>query len=598
MKISNKLKLIIVLAVICCLGWFCIVSPYLSFLSNEKKLREAVERYFELNPNELPTGERIKTLTLNTLYHKSYLKDDLFIPFTKKTCSIEKSWVKVRRENNDYHYYIYLDCGIFSSRIDHKGPTIKLEGDNTIQIGLGEEFSDPGIKSVIDNVDGKLKIEDVDVNNTVNTAKVGSYEITYTAFDALKNKSVVKRIVNVVQTLHSTVKKDLGEAKNYKGAPENNYVRLSNILFQIYGIDSNKNIVLVAAEDIANVNYTKLDKWLDYFYGVFNDYTKNSIVDTKYCNMSLNDEQLTTTTCSSYSKAKKIGIPSVDQINLAEGELYNFMQPYTMSWTANSKNKTEAYLTRNLFFNEDEGKEYLSYPTKQNFGVRPMMTVKGDLLITGGKGLIDDPYVFGDVKPGKGGELINTRYTGEYISIGGEIYRIIQVEKDGTTKVISDKTIGSLDDKLVCTASPTSPMIVYNPKDKISAAYCINNRASSFVDTSYFVNHEIEVPVYENEIIYGEEVDIAKYKAVLSAPDMYEVFSAQPQLHSNSLSYWLKNMSKSKDRRTGAITDIGVPFDEYIPDYLQFHVRVVGYMKKGSVISSGLGTYESPYIIK
>ena len=79
MKISNKLKLIIVLAVICCLGWFCIVSPYLSFLSNEKKLREAVERYFELNPNELPTGERIKTLTLNTLYHKSYLKDCLFL---------------------------------------------------------------------------------------------------------------------------------------------------------------------------------------------------------------------------------------------------------------------------------------------------------------------------------------------------------------------------------------------------------------------------------------------------------------------------------------------------------------------------------------
>lgn len=598
MKISNKLKLIIVLAVVCTLGWFCIISPYLTFLNNEKKLREAAERYFELNQGELPTGERIKTLTLNTLYHQSYLKDDLFIPFTKKTCSIEKSWVKVRKENNDYRYYIYLDCGIFASRIDHTGPIIKLEGEKTIQVGLGEEFSDPGISSVVDAADGKIKVEDVVVHSTVDTSKVGSYEITYTAFDALKNKSVAKRTVNVVKTFYSTVKKELGEENNYKGNPENNYVRLSNIIFQIYGIDQNKNIVLVSAEDIANVNYTKIDQWLDYFYEYLNDFTKNNIVESKYCNMNLSEEQLNTTSCSSYGEAKKLSIPSIDQINLADGELFNFMQPFTMSWTANSKNKSEAYLTRNVFYDDDAGKDYLSYSSVKNFGIRPMMTVKGDLFITGGKGTLDDPYVFGDVKSGKGGDHVNTRYTGEYLSINGEIYRIIQVEKDGTTKVISDSTIGSYDDELVCTASPTSPMIVYNPKDKISAAYCINNKASSFVDTSYFVNHEIEVPVYKNEIIYGEESSVSKYKAVLSAPDMYELFSAQTQIHSNSMSYWLKNMSMSKDRRTGAITDIGVPYDEYISDYLQFHVRIVAYMKKGSVISSGLGTFENPYVIK
>ena len=79
---------------------------------------------------------------------------------------------------------------------------------------------------------------------------------------------------------------------------------------------------------------------------------------------------------------------------------------------------------------------------------------------------------------------------------------------------------------------------------------------------------------------------------------MYEIFSAQTEMHLASLSYWLKNTSKSKNRVGAAITDIGVPYNETIPDYMSLNIRVVAYMKKGSIISSGLGTFESPYIIK
>ena len=598
MKISRKIKLIIFLLIVGCGCWFFLVSPYLGFLANEKKFEKAARDYFDHHPGELPTGERVKTLSMNTLYHQAYLKDDFYVPNSKKSCSIEKSWVKVKKENNDYRYYVYLDCGVFSSRVDHEGPTIKLEGEKTIRIGIGEEFKDPGVKSVSDNVDGNMKKSDVNIDNPVNVNKVGTYEITYSALDSLKNKGVAKRTVEVVQTLHSTVKAALGEATNYKGLPENNYVRLSNILFRIYGVDANKNVILVSAEDIANVNYTKIDKWLDYFYGYLNDYTKGIMVKNKYCKMNLDETQLATTECSSYGSETLLGVPSVDMVNKANGENGNFMQPFTISWTSTAKDGDNAYVTRNAFFFDDYGKDFVSYPSVHNYGVRPVMTVKGDSLIKGGTGLVNDPYIFGDVTPAKGGSKINTRYTGEYLSIDGEIYRIIQVEKDGTTKVISESTIGTIDDKLLCTASASSPVIVYNPKDKISAAYCINNKASTFLETSYFVNHEIEVPVYEDAIIYGEETSVSKFKAVLSAPDMYEIFSAQTEMHLASLSYWLKNTSKSKNRVGAAITDIGVPYNETIPDYMSLNIRVVAYMKKGSIISSGLGTFESPYIIK
>ena len=125
-KITKRVKLLITLIIVGLFVWYLILSPMLTFKNNEKKLEEAGKRYFELNSSELPTGNRVKTVTLKTLYHKSFIEGDLFMPYTKEVCSIEKSWVKVKRDNGEYKYYVFLDCGVLSSNIDHKGPEIKL----------------------------------------------------------------------------------------------------------------------------------------------------------------------------------------------------------------------------------------------------------------------------------------------------------------------------------------------------------------------------------------------------------------------------------------------------------------------------------------
>ena len=597
-KISKKVRLFIVVALALAFVWFLVVSPMMTFHKNERMLVDAAKRYYEINPSQLPTGERIKTISLGDLYHGSYLKDDLFIPYTHKTCSVDNSWVKVRKENEQYKYYVYLECGVMSSTIDHKGPQIKLEGDKEITISLGEEFKDPGIRSVVDNADGKMKTTDVTVKSEVDTSKVGTYKITYTAFDNLKNKSVVSRTVVVVQKLYNTVKADLGEANNYIDYPDTNYVRLSNILFRIVGIDRNRDIVLVTDEDIANVNFSKIDQWLDYFYSNLNEKTQKMILEKEYCNMTITDTTVDTTQCNSYTEKRKVYIPSVIEINAAgNASGLSFMKPGSMSWTANRKSKDEAYLTRNIFFGEDYGKTYLPYPVKDNYGVRPMFTISGESLITGGNGTLTNPYVFGDVDFGKGGQPINERFTGEYIDVDGFLYRIIEPLKDGTTKVISYTTVGNYYDNVKTSASYDSDVIEYNPKKTSSVAYYINNRVAKFLDTTHFATHEIEVPIYKNDIIYGEEVKTETYKVKLGAPNMYEMFSAMPERDSNCASYWYINSSKAK-RITGAVSTIGVPLNQEIPIYLESNIRVVGYLKSGTVISSGKGTFESPYKIK
>ena len=75
-KISKKVRLIIVVALILAFVWFLIVSPMLTFHQNEKMLEDAARRYYEINPSQLPTGERIKTTAIpaKTIIQNIYIK--------------------------------------------------------------------------------------------------------------------------------------------------------------------------------------------------------------------------------------------------------------------------------------------------------------------------------------------------------------------------------------------------------------------------------------------------------------------------------------------------------------------------------------------
>lgn len=598
----RSIKIIIVLAIIGAFVWFLVLSPMITFRNNEKTLEDAAREYFEINSDKLPTGERVKTLSLSTLYKQSYLKEDFKVPYSDKLCSIENSWVKVRKgANGEYDYISYLDCGILKSNIDHTGPVIKLSGGEEIQISVGEEFKDPGVSSVMDDNDGKIDTKEVTIKGSVDTSKVGEYELTYTAFDSLSNKTVVTRKVKVVKIFKNLVKNDLGKETNYKGNPTTNYVRLSNMYFRIFGVDSNDNIILVSEEDVSNVNFSKLEKWLDEVYMEhFTEEAKKLLVQTKFCNMKVGDDNLDTTKCTSYTSKRYVYIPSIDDINKAESNGLNFMKPYTMSWTANSKDSKNTYLTRNVFYGDEYGKSYLPYNIDEIYGVRPKLVVKGDTLVTGGDGTKNNPYTFGETKKAKGGDLLNTRYSGEYIKSDGYLFRIIEVdENDGTTKVISDDTLGNLKDRPLTDSNSGEATVKYDIKDKNSYAYYINNQASNYIDVSLFVAKEIEAPVYKNKIIYGEESKVNKFKVKVSPPDMFDMFSAQVnRIKHTSHSYWLINSSNSKDRVGSVILDIGVPINDTIPHYAEFGVRVVGYVKKGAVISTGSGTYDDPYNLK
>ena len=591
---KNKLRLIRLTITVVIVGlfvWFLVLSPYITFKQNESEMVKAAKRYYEINLDKLPTGTRISTVTLQTLSRESYIDKDFYVPFSKEPCSITESWVKVKHTDSGYKYYAYLECGVLKSTTDHKGPTITLNGKDEITINKDEKYEELGVKKVVDNTDGKMDVKDVTIDSSkVDTSKVGTYKVTYTALDSFKNKTEKVRTVKVVQELEHTIKKDTNNTGVYTGTIENNYIRFSGNLFRIVSVE-NGNVKIVAAEDVSNVNYSGLDQWLEYYYDHLADSSKEYIVKTKYCNDKVTDT--TTKKCSSYTKEKDVYILSVEDVNnsvdTSTGESYLYSS--TIVWLANTKTDKESWATRSVFF--DTSDKYSSFSKNYNLGIRPAITIKGSNLITSGTGTENDPYQIDDMKTGKTDENLNTRYSGEYIEYSNMLWRIVEVEKSGAIKVISNSNVPIAGEKRISYDSSITNRI-YNPNQKGNVGYVINQKVADTIDEKYFDKTEIEVPIYKKLAKYNKETTTKKYKVKFHAPDMYDLYTAQ----NNSLlsGYWLLNSSQNQDV-VYMISPIGAVYNTGVPDSNTAGIRVIGYLNKNCKIVSGKGTEERPYKI-
>lgn len=589
------LKIAVVVIVIALFLWFLVIHPLITFRGYEKDIEAAAKRYYEINAGELPTGTRVKTLSIQKLFDQSYLKEDFYVPFSKKPCSITDSWVKVRQEDGEYKYYTYLKCGIISSNVDYKGPEITLNGDDEVTINLGSKYDEEGVKSVVDNTDGKMDVEDVEIDSSdVNTNRAGTYKVTYSATDSLNNTNEVVRTVKVVERLKNTVNKATNKTGVYTGSNPNNYIYFSGMLFRIVDVDGD-NVRIVAEQDVSNVNYTAIDEWLEYYYDHIADESKKFVVKNKYCDMKTNDNNISSIDkCDSYTKEKEVSILSAADINQATTEEGNWLRPDSISWVRNEKDNKNAYTVRNRFYNTDA--RYMSFDQNYNFGVRPVLTIKGSTLIEDGDGTKENPYSIGDMESAKAGDKLNTRHSGEFVSYSGMLWRIIDIDSDDTTKVIANTTVYNGGERVLTSYDTDSKAKIYNPKERGNVGYFISNEAVQYFDTDYFVSKEIEVPIYKNMIRYGKESTTKKYKVKISSPNMYEMFSAFDYNSVTMKSYWLINSSKAQYTKA-LISDIGVAMYGALYDNVEYGVRPVGYLNKDCSIVSGTGTYEDPYII-
>ena len=257
-KIVKIVIAVALLVIILLLVWFLYLYPNRVFKDNEELLRKAGERYFSINRTSLPSEEgRVVSVSLNTLIRQDYL-EGLYEPYNNKICDMDESNVKVVLNNDgDYQYYTYLKCGKYESDVDHEGPVITLNGDTTIRLNRGEEYTEQGVKSVRDDTDGNLNVDDVKIRGEINTDVVGTYEIVYTINDSLNNVGSITRKVIVEESLSNVVKSATSNSNNYyKGNALNNYVVFNNMLFRIIKVNSDNTVTIASDELLASVDYS------------------------------------------------------------------------------------------------------------------------------------------------------------------------------------------------------------------------------------------------------------------------------------------------------------------------------------------------------
>src|SRR5699024_8558109 len=76
-------------------------------------------------------------------------------------------------------------------------PVISLNGDNPMELEVGETYDEPGATAE-DDVDGDVS-DAIEVSGDVDTSTVGKYEVVYTVSDAAGNEATETRTVNVVE---------------------------------------------------------------------------------------------------------------------------------------------------------------------------------------------------------------------------------------------------------------------------------------------------------------------------------------------------------------------------------------------------------------
>ena len=239
------------------------------------------------------------------------------------------------------------------------------------------------------------------------------------------------------------------------GEDPNNYIWYSGKLWRAVSVSKTGTTKLVTQWNISAIPYnasgntafegSHMEMWLndtsvDGFLGNLRDYEKFIVTDAKW----------NATQTSSTSKPAEITMVT-DAVGLLN--YYEYVTSYTGTTYSNG------YLNNGLYwwtltpysasyvrYVNYTGNAYNDTPPYAN-GVRPSINLKSSVKIVGGDGTIDNPYrLEGDNDTNLSGTMLNTRYSGEYITFGtGEntLYRIVSHETSGLTKITSAEPLKS-----------------------------------------------------------------------------------------------------------------------------------------------------------
>lgn len=323
----------------------------------------------------------------------------------------------------------------------------------------------------------KIKIDYQKLFNTISIGFICACVLFYGArFTSLyiKNKKVEEENVN---TLYKVIFNtnygkenfvDIGGNHYFKNEVDNNYVTYSNILWRIIRINADNSVTLISENPLVSLAYKEevnfeesyLNKWLNITEEEENtgilEYNLNNPDKYLLKNETCLDvvDKLSNQLCKTTYTDKYLGLMSTsDYVNT--GAETSFINNNTKFYLSNTTD------TNKIWYITDTNKVSYSDGTDL-IGLRPVITVKGNINIVSGNGTLNSPYTFESEKG----------MFGAYVKLGEDIWRIYQVNED-TVNIVSNNLLELNNEAME--RIYTNKGYSYNSSKWNTLAYYLNN---------------------------------------------------------------------------------------------------------------------------
>ena len=323
----------------------------------------------------------------------------------------------------------------------------------------------------------KIKVDYQKLFNTISIGFICACILFYGArFTSLyiKNKKVEVENVN---TLYKVIFNtnygkenfvDIGGNHYFKNEVDNNYVTYSNILWRIIRINADNSVTLISENPLVSLAYKEkvnfeesyLNKWLNITEEEENtgilEYNLNNPDKYLLKNETCLDvvDKLSNQLCKTTYTDKYLGLMSTsDYVNT--GAETSFINNNTKFYLSNTTD------TNKIWYITDTNKVSYSDGTDL-IGLRPVITVKGNINIVSGNGTLNSPYTFESEKG----------MFGAYVKLGEDTWRVYQVNED-TINLVSNNLL-ELNNEAI-ERIYTNKGYSYNSSKWNTLAYYLNN---------------------------------------------------------------------------------------------------------------------------
>lgn len=373
----------------------------------------------------------------------------------------------------------------------------------------------------------------------------------------------------------------------YIGNNLDNYVIYSGRLWRIVSAEDNK--VKLITEDpqtslvwSINTNYENsyVRSWLNdennelkSFYESLSN--TSYIVNTKTCIDVVAEDSLK---CEQVVE-DKVGLLSAYEYQKAGGE-ESYLNIGEYWWTSNTDKDNVAwyvYSKGSLNNTSYSGTTYYSY------GVRPTITLNGDIEVIRGNGTKETPYLLDKTTE----NILNKKYVGEYLNYSGYTWRIIETD-DEYVKIAMNGIVKN---------DEGEDLITYFGK---SNYYSVSQDVGKYLNTTfynkltnqdYILEHDFNTGRYDKTYKYDfNKIAEYKEKAKVGLLQLGELFITDVP------KYFLATRTITSDNSIYEVLEEGRIYAGELTDELG--LRVTMYLKPDIAILSGEGTNESPYVIE